>query len=359
MPISKKLIGYNLILLYQLPSVNATSKLVSEAVNSDIPLLFIVGNQTHIRNFNSLQTGLMINPLGNRFNEPQPVLDDHFPLFTLSDAAKNYLSRFPALQSPFGSYRASASAIPLLYQLIGTVKTKDPLMVFSQIGSKKTAVLAGEGLWRWRLQDYLDHGNHDIFNELIDKTIQYLAVKQNKSQFRIVSKGTFPENQALEMEAEVYNESYELINSPEVNLEIQNEKGRKFPFSFSKTSNAYRLNAGLFPAGEYTYLAKTKLGEKVFTQKGSFSITTLMLEAGNTTADHQLLYSLATKHNGELVYPAQMNGLAAKIAARDDIRPVIYNPKKLVDLVELKTVFFLLLILLSAEWFMRKRNGAY
>jgi hypothetical protein len=355
----KKLNGYNLVILHGLPSQNGNSRLVSEAVVSNVPLLFIIGMQTNLRNFNALQSGLMINGMGQRFNEPQPVLEEHFPLFTLSEATRSYIHKLPVLQTPFGSYKASNSCSPLFYQEIGVVKTKDPLMLFSQMGEKKVGVIAGEGIWRWRLQDFQDHGNHDIFNELIDKTVQYLSVKDDKSQFRIVCKSNYLENRPLEMEAEVYNESYELVNTPEVNIEVINSSGQKFPFTFSKTTNAYRLNAGLLPPGEYKYKATTKIGEKVLAQKGEFSVTPLLIEAANTTANHQLLYKLAQQHQGEMVYPADLEKLKDKILAREDIKPIIYNPKKLVDLVELKWIFFFILFLLSAEWFMRKRNGAY
>jgi len=355
----KKLNGYNLIILHQLPSVNGTAKVVSEAMSSEVPLMIIAGTQTNTRGLNAFQAGLQINTSGQRFNEVQAVLEEHFPLFTISEGLRSYLPKFPALQAPFGSYRAGSSCVPLLYQEVGIVKTKDPLMVFNQLGEKKICVLAGEGIWRWRLQDFADHGNHDLFNELINKTVQYLAVKQDKSQFRITCRNNFKENQALEMEAEVYNESYELINEPEVTLEIDNAGGKKFTYTFNKTTNAYRLNAGMFPPGNYRFQAKTKVADKVLTQQGEFSVSPLVLEAVNTTADHQLLYQLARKHQGEMVYPAQLDQLAEKIKQREDIKPVIYNPKKLVDLVELKWIFFVLLLLLSAEWFMRKRNGAY
>ncbi|HXC05861.1 MAG TPA: hypothetical protein VNZ86_13960 [Bacteroidia bacterium] len=355
----KKIAGYNLIILDQLPSMNQTSKVINDIISSDVPVLFLVGSQTNIRNFNALQLGLQINGQGQRFNEPQPVLEDHFPLFTLSEAARQYIPKLPALACPFGSYKASTSCFPLFYQEIGIVKTKDPLFLFNQIGNKKVGIIAGEGIWRWRLQDFEDHNTQDIFNELIDKTVQYLSVKLDKSQFRIVCKNNFPETQPVEMEAEVYNESYELINDPEVNLEIENAEGHKYPFTFTKTGNAYRLNAGMFPPGEYKFKAHTRIGDKVMNQNGTFSISPLVLEAINTTADHQLLYNLARKHNGEMVYPSQMEELANKILTREDIRPIVYNPKKLLDLIELKWIFFILLLLLSAEWMMRKRNGGY
>jgi hypothetical protein len=355
----KKIAAYNLIIFNQIPSLKTPSKLVTDAINSDIPLLFIIGNQTNLREFNTLQTGLQINNAGQRFSEPQPLVDEHFPLFTLSEALRNYVPKLPALQTPFGAFRLSSSATPLFEQEIGIVKTKDPLMFFNQLGNRKIAVIAGEGIWRWRLQDFADHGNHELFNELIDKTVQYLSVKVDKSRFRIVCRHNFSENQTVGMEGEVYNESYELVNEPEVNIDIENSQGRKFPFTFNKTTNAYRLNAGLFPPGEYKYLAKTKMGEKLMSQSGAFIVSPILIEASNTMADHQILFKLARKHNGEMVYPSEMEQLADRIRKREDIKPVIYNPKKLVDLVEMKWIFFVLLFLLSLEWFMRKRNGAY
>lgn len=232
-------------------------------------------------------------------------------------------------------------------------------MEFNTVGENKIALFNGEGIWRWRLQDFAAHGNHDLFDELVSKTVQYLSVKVDKSFFRIIAKNNFLENEPVEMEAEVYNESYELINTPEVSVVFTNAANKKFSYTFSKTSNAYRLNAGMLPVGEYKYDAKVKAGEKIYTQHGEFSVSALQVELTNTTADHQLLYSLAKKNNGEMIYPAGMEQLSGKLNAREDIRPVSYSEKKLRDVISLKWIFFIALLLISAEWFMRKRNGAY
>ncbi|HEV7232071.1 MAG TPA: hypothetical protein VGO45_12115, partial [Bacteroidia bacterium] len=68
-----KLNSYNLIILHQLPSRNTSPKLMNDVLHAETPLLFVVGNETNLPAFNSLQTGLLINGLGQRFNEPQPV----------------------------------------------------------------------------------------------------------------------------------------------------------------------------------------------------------------------------------------------------------------------------------------------
>lgn len=345
---------YNLVILHSLPSVhNPASKILSELNASNIPVWSFSGANT------LLQTDLSMASVTQKTNEVEPVLDPNFPLFTISDELRKGIKDFPAVVCPFSTYHTENNSNVLFYQRIGIVDTKTPLLLFNNVGENKVAIFTGEGIWRWRLHDFAAHNNHNLFDEFISKTVQYLSVKADKSFFRISGPSNFPENIAIQLEAEVYNESYELINEPEVNITISNSENKKFPFTFSKTNNAYRLNAGMMPVGEYSYEAKVKIGEKIFLQHGKFSVSALQVELSNTTADHQLLFTLAKKHNGEMIYPNDLDKLVSKLNSRDDIKSVSYSEKKLSDLINLKWIFFLILALLSSEWFMRKRNGAY
>jgi hypothetical protein len=348
----KPLKKYDLVILYQLPnSRNPIQKIRSELTASAIPTWIFSGANQLVRD--DFSTTDM-----QRTNDCEPLLEQSFPLFTLSDELRKGISDFPAVSCPFGNTEVTANNV-LLYQRIGNVNTKTPMLFFNTNNESKLAVFYGEGIWRWRLQDFAAHGNHNLVDELISKTVQYLSVKTDKSFFRVKGKNNYPENEPVELEAEVYNESYELINTPDVNIVITDANNKKFPYAFSKTTNAYRLNAGMFPVGEYTYEAKVKVGEKLYSQKGQFSVSALQIELTNTVADHHLLYSLAKNHGGEMMYPNELDKLAEKLEAREDVKSVSYTEKKLDDLLNLKWIFFLLLLLLSAEWFIRKRNGAY
>lgn len=341
---------YSLVILQQ---VSASSKIITDVKNSEIPFLFI-GTPPP-----SLTTGLNVPLGGNRANDVEAVIVKSFPLFTISEELRNFIRDLPAVQTPFGTYKTGTSLNVLLYQKIGIVETQTPLMAFNTSGEQKSGLFVGDGLWRWRLRDEAAHGSDKLFNELITKTIQYLSTKVDKSFFRIFHKNNFYENEAIEFDAEVYNASYELINEPEIELSILNTENKKFPFAFSKTSNAYHLNAGLLPVGQYKFEAKVKVGDKQYTQRGEFSVTALQVESVNTIADHHLLFNLAKKHGGSMVYPRQLEELGKLLGQREDIKIVSYTEKKLSDLINLKWVFFLLLGLLTAEWFIRKQNGAY
>jgi hypothetical protein len=140
---------------------------------------------------------------------------------------------------------------------------------------------------------------------------------------------------------------------------ITDARGKKFNYTFNRTSAAYQLNAGIFPIGEYKYTATSKSGNKALQESGSFSVIPVVVESMQLTADHSLLNNIAVSHGGEMVYPAKMQEIADKIRNRDDIKSVSYDEKRFNDLISLFWVFLLIMALLSVEWFLRKRGGAY
>jgi hypothetical protein len=172
-------------------------------------------------------------------------------------------------------------------------------------------------------------------------------------------KNNFNENEAVEIDAELYNDSYQLVNDPDVTIEITDKNKKSFPYAFTRTSNAYYLNAGSLPPGEYFYKASTTYSGKTFQKNGMFTVMSLNVEAMNTVANHLLLNNLALRHNGKMVYPAQLDQIESLLEARDDLKTIAYVQKRYTDLVSFFPLLILLISLISAEWFIRKRNGGY
>lgn len=365
---SGNLIGYNLVILHQLPSVTqSASSLLAQIRNQKKPVLFILGAQTSVPNLNNTQNALKLTGNTNQTNEVQPALEKDFSLFTLSDNTRQAITAFPPLISPFGDYRLSQNASVLARQRIGTVTTGYPLIFFNQELDYKMGMICGEGIWRWRTYDYMQHQNFDAFNELITRFVQYLSVKDDKKQFRVTPERNnsadggqiFSENQPILFDAELYNETYELINTPDVSMTIRNAEGKEFPYIFNKTDNAYTLNTGYFAAGNYSYTASVKYNNKNLTESGTFTVSPVQLEAIQTRADHQLLNLLSAKTGGKLFYPNQLEDLVKQIKAHQNIKPVIYSTNKTESAINLKWLFFLIAGMLCIEWFVRKYNGGY
>jgi hypothetical protein len=349
---------YDLIILYQLPSVSEITAL-SRFTSSSTSLLFILGSQTDLSGFNNLKTGLQIITTKNIFSESLASFNQDFSLFTTDKELLESVNNFPPLLTPFGTYQYSPVSEILFYQKMGNVISTVPLALFVQNPGKKTGIITGENLWKWRLADYFQKGNHDSFNGWVNKIVQYLSVKEDRSLFRVKCNDRFQENEMVEFEAELFNESHEMINQPDVNLTIRDEQDKSYPFLFGKNDKSYYLNAGTFPVGKYDYSASVKVGKNLYQKNGAFVVTQLNLETMNLVADHNLLYLIAKEHDGEMVYPENMDDLVQKLTAREDIKPVIYTQKRFSDLVGNPWVFVVILVLLAAEWFIRKRNGIY
>ncbi len=354
------LASYSLVILHQIPALTDVGFQVTNQLKTiPVPVLYIIGSQSNMQAYNSLMTGLIIPPSMSAFNEATAVLNPDFNLFSLGPEIEHMIPEFPPLNVPFSQYKSGTAAQVLLYQKIGNVNTRIPLILFNQGVDRKAATITGEGIWKWRMTNYVKAGNQQAFDELITKIVQYLAVKEDKSQFRVILKNNFKENEAIEIDAELYNDSYQLENRPDVNIVITDGNKKVFPFAFSRTSNAYYLNAGSLPTGEYSYKATTSFGGKAFQKTGIFTVMALNIESINTVANHVLLNNLALRHKGEMVYPAQMDEIVKLLDARDDFKTIVYVQKRYADLVSLFPVLLLIIALLSAEWFIRKRNGSY
>ncbi|HSG68758.1 MAG TPA: hypothetical protein VK994_08630, partial [Bacteroidales bacterium] len=352
---------YSLIIMHQLPSAKQESfRLADRIKRAGLPVLFILGKQTDINIFNGQGTGLQVTVSRQAgMNESLAYLNKGFTLFTLDEQTADLVPYLPPLNTIFGRCDISGSGNVLLYQKIGSVETSDPLWFIGGGNDLKTGVICGTGLWKWRMKSWLETGSHRSFNEMVSKTVQYLAMKEDKRRFRITCRENVPENTSVEFKAELYNDSYEPVNDPDVNLIINDEDGNTFDYVFSKTDNAYTLNAGNFPVGTYRYSGTTSIGDKVFTDGGGFTVSPVFAEQASIRASHDLLHGLAIENDGRMLYPEQLDSLPALLEARGDIKSLIHAEKKYIEFIDIWWILVLIMALLAAEWFLRKWSGSY
>lgn len=352
---------YNLVILHNLPSTkNKVSSLISQLHEKAISVLYVFGDGTVARDLNMVQQILQVPAGRSGSNDVQAFFNRDFSLYTLSDHCIKTLERFPPLSSPYGDYTSEAQANIVLFQKLGSVSTDFPLLAIGQQLDQKIGVLAGDGLWRWRLFDFEMNKNFDAFDELFNKTVQWLAVKADNRKFRVNPlHHIFAETESVQFEAQLYNDNYETVNEPDANILLTDEEGHEFPFVFSRSGRSYQLNAGYLAVGTYAYSASTSFNGKSYVESGKISISPIQAEALETRADHNLLYQLAHLHGGEMRYPSTMQSIAELLKQRGDLKPVIYESKRTEPLINWKWIFGVILCFLIVEWFMRKYFGGY
>ncbi len=351
---------FNLVILYQLPSTGKSMAAIIENPElAKVPVLYVVGSKTFLPQLNSLTAGVEIQPLAGSPEEVQAFVNPGYGTFSISEQLRDILPMFPPLYAPFANYTLDPAFTPLLYQKIKNIETGKPLLATGVLNGRKTGFLFGEGIWRWRLNNYLRTQNHEQFNELINQLVQYLALRENEDNFMIDFEPVYAETDDVVLTAEVYNDAFEIITSEEVTIEIENEKGEKFDFTFDVRGNGYYLNAGNLPVGNYSFNAEVTLGGQTYTETGNFAVSEMNLESVITRANHRMLYQLSSQSGGRFFSGIQTEQLINSLKESNHLKPVSSFSEMITELLNLRWLFFVLLLLLSVEWFLRKYWGIY
>lgn len=351
-----KLSDYSLVILHQtMPGANGQ---LSDLVKGKTPIWYLLGGQANLSNFNEVQklTHISAGRLDMQEVFAQPAAE--FTSFVLTDSTLQKISRMPPLQAPFGSYTAAVTNGVLFKQRIGSVTTSYPLLLFGDDNGRRIGVLTGEGLWRWQLAEFEAYGNHHAMEELFSQSVQYLTANANRQRFRAYpAKNIFDEGENVLINAELYNDALELVNTPDVRIELKNTDGKNYSFLATRNGQSYQLDAGTLPVGEYTYAASTKLGTRLFNANGQLTVKPLNLEIRQSAANHQLLRNMAKQGGGQMLYPSQLSRLADLIRKNENIKTLVYEDSHYNDMIDVKWIFALIVALLGIEWFLRKREG--
>tara|TARA_B110000908_G_scaffold74524_1_gene89798 strand:+ start:7605 stop:9617 length:2013 start_codon:yes stop_codon:yes gene_type:complete len=328
---------YNLIIAYQ-----------TNIEFSDVPVWYFYGESSSA----STLDWFTFNK-STLIEEASPVFND-FSLFSLSEDWDVWLKQLPPIYVPLGNYSSSGQSI--FTQSLKGIELEKPLFVFSNEVGIRQSVFIGEGIWRWRLYEYKQNKNHLLFDELIQKSIQYLVLKDDKRPFRLKAKNKIYNNENLLLELDLYDSNYDLVNDVDVSLVLKDESNNEFDFLFDKNQNSYELNIDKLEVGNYTYTAQAKRGTNSYKQEGSLKVIPLQLEFLDDQNNHEVLQELSNKNNGKFFYLNQLSFLLEELRNLEKTS-VLYSKKTFTELIHSKWISVLLFVFLSLEWIIRKINN--
>jgi len=341
---------YQLVILHEVPSqyINLTDQL--KALKK--PVWYILGAGSNINALNQLQQVARFSP--SPPHDVSAAFNPSFSAFTLPQNTQAVLDKLPPLSSPVASAEAAVNTNVLFFQRPGVDSRQMPIWILQQ-GSTPMAILAGDGLWRWRIYEFKNFNQHNVVDECIRQTVSFLTANSNERPFQVqLPKYVWSDQEAITLNAYLLNPNNEQVNTPDAQLSITDSAGRKQGFSFERSGNAYKLNIGIWAAGTYNYTAHATYNSKTYTASGSFVVENQPLELMESGADYPLLYALAKKYNGSMLPASNIGALYDTILHNDQIKPVIRTNTETVPLVDWKWYFFLILLLVTAEWLLRK-----
>jgi hypothetical protein len=351
---------YDLIIAYQVPDVSgAINTLLENFQKRDIPIFYILGANSDLNKFTELNPLINLRGRSGDIDDIFPQLNPTFVKFNLDAEKLRILSKMPPLQVPYGDYNLKTNGEVLLFQNVGRLQTKKPLIALLMGKEKKSAVLAGEGLWRWRLEEYEQTDSNAIIDDFFLKIIQFLSSKEDKRKFRIyTTNNEYPSFESVVFEAEAYNELYEKIANVKVSLSLQNEQGKIYNYSFTITGGTTKFEIPNLPQGIYRYTATADILGRTEKASGEFVVKDLQLETLTSTANFDLLRRVSQNTQGKFYTIGQLERLEKDLLSTK--KPdLLHTSEELLEIIHLRWLFFALLALLSVEWFLRKYLGSY
>ena len=343
----------NLIILHNPePGDQGYRKLQQEAKRRKIAIWYILTGKKNISDFARFGSLYSVNFTTDLNEYAIPGFNPEFPYFEFTDNEITGYNAYPPLTVPFGEINTGAGRV-LFTQKIKNTPTSNGILSFYEEEGSRIAYFLGEGLWRWRLYSYSENGNHELFNILINKIVAYLATTKGNERFIHDIRPVYGETEEALVNVELYNDSYELVNTPEVKLDLKHGD-KTFNYQLNRNGDKYRINLGNLPAGEYSYELTTNLKGENFQKKGVFYVRNHNPELNDVVANPVLLQEIAENSGAHLFQSQELHKLVDLLKNNDNLKPLYKTETEFMDLNRMKVLGLILLLLLCIEWFLLK-----
>ncbi len=341
---------YQLVILYQ-PTVQFQS-VFDRIKNSKQNYFVISGANTNWNFLNEMQP--------NYYKNSIQQTEDYTPTFNsgfLTFGQKNIsFETFPPLTDAYGKITLNTKYDALLYQNIAGISTQTPLLATFENDTQKSAVLFGEGLWKWRAASFLHSNAFQDFDAFISNLIQYVASTKKRERLSVDYEQLYTANASIVFSAFYVDKNYQFDERAVITLKLTNTDtsiSQNIPFSLKKNSFEGVLED--LPSGNYRFVVTVE--NQSIQKTGQFKITDYQIEEQFTKANYKDLKLLATKTDGNVYNETNISALYQDLI--NDTRYTSIQKSKRINeyLIDWELILLLVLLLFSVEWFIRKYYG--
>lgn len=341
---------YQLIVLYQPDQTFGTVFNQLETANKNY--LIISGHHTNWNSLNRFQPHFQKNTTQST-ELIQGSLNESYSSFAIEDIG---FSDFPPLYTTFGNIVINGNYQTILNQTVNGLNNENPLLTTLEISNSRYALWDGDGFWRWRAKSYRDFGDFQKFDDFIGNIIQYLASQKKRERLEVTSENFYYNNRPIKIFAQFFDKNY--VFDPRANLQIrirntETEEENVFPMLLK--SNFYEVDLGNLTEGEYSYAVS--VSNESLSKNGTFSILDFDMERQFLNANVSKLQRVAQNTSGVSFFANQRDELIQKLLEDDDFKTIKRTEITTTPLIDWKYLLGLIVLFLTAEWFIRKYKG--
>jgi uncharacterized membrane protein len=230
-----------------------------------------------------------------------------------------------------------------------------PLLIQQRYGRGQTLALTAADTWRWRMKMDSKNNAHETFwrqmlRYLVSGTPQQIEISTEKEVHAL--------DDTVNIVADIRDKRYNPVGDAHATARVTKPSGAvvDVPLKFT-TLNAVNTYSGEFKADELgqhrVELVGTSATLGTLSAKSNMLVSDLNREYYSAAQNSELLKRIAAETGGKYYTPGEAQSLL------DDLiyRQTPYSERVTKDLWDMPVNFMLIVGLLSAEWFLRKREG--
>ncbi len=359
----------DLLIMLDFPSSSTPASIweivKSTIIDKQVPFMFFAGRNFDINRINNIKDfmpctldrklkGVVESPVVNQENKFHPLLK-----------IKNNSSIFSWSTLPpiFPGCRVS-SVKPGDRVLCETAKdiysdkssiNKNPLILVHQAGKDKSIVFLGYGFYRWDLVMWGIGKTNEVLGGFIGNSVRWLSVHEQGDRVILkTNEYNYRAGEKVFFSVQVYNQEYKPEQGATVRLKISTPRRVEEIDLTDMGDGQYYGEKRFFETGTYQISAEAVVENRMLGKdEQEFSVDNFNPEFINTKADFNLLEELSSITGGKCFYKHNLDSLYQFI----QFEPKQVESSKEIEFFQSPWVLVLIILLLSADWFLRKQKG--
>lgn len=347
---SSSLVEYDVVIVYQ--PTNVFQKVFEELNKADKNYFIITGKHTDFNFLSRQQEVFGFRPSMQK----EDYLADYNAAFSVFAQEDIGFDEFPPLENLFGNIEIKQNIETLLEARIRSVNTEKPLLFFAEKQQQRTAVLLGEGIWKWRLSHYSKIENFEAFDLFVNKIVRYLATDNKRKSLVVNHERFYNPDEDIQITAQFFNKNYEFAQDAKLSLILKNTKtNQSKTHDLLLSHNYYKASLNGLSPGNYSFILKESTSNTVY--NGSFEVIDFDIEKQYSGANYTKLQQLAQNTGGKIFFEKQLEDLISELLQNDQFKAIEKQRSKKLPLIDFWILLGVIISLLGLEWFIRKYNG--
>jgi hypothetical protein len=294
--------------------------------------------------------------------EASPVLTSEgrrHPIIANPERSQQAWQRLPPLVVTETRWRITPDVRTLATYAVRGIALSDPLLMVRERGDLRTVSFLGSGFWRWaNVPDDLD-GHRDEWRRVVLRSIRWLSSRRDDRLVRVTPvQPIFAGSESVRLSGQVYDESLDPVSNAVVEVLVSGPGDVELRATMRQVNpGLYETDLGPLPEGSYgVQAAASREGTRIGGDAGSFEVGSLGLESREPTADVALMRQVAVRTGGMHASGANFGTILDALRTAQ-MAPRVLEESEEMELWRHPALLGLVLLLLTTEWFLRKRSG--